>query len=186
MTKPTAKSADAADTKILIVLGYDEEQKPRAARFPAADANLVAKAAQLMDLKVYEATTKNWLTLPRNCRLVASTPTAKALCRTSGKTCTARSSWSSRPSPGRHRQRQRRPAGGVWPAKDLGRDRAWPPRHRARSSGIRLVGSHCHHAQRRHAHAAVSGLSEAAQVLAPSCGSRVDQSGTMSLTGSCR
>jgi hypothetical protein len=58
MTKPAAKSAEAADTKVLIVLGYDEDQKPRAARFPAADANLVAKAAQLMDLRVHEAITE--------------------------------------------------------------------------------------------------------------------------------
>jgi hypothetical protein len=58
MTKAVTKSADAADNKVLIVLGYDEDQKPRAARFPASDANLVAKAAQLMDLKVYEAITE--------------------------------------------------------------------------------------------------------------------------------
>ena len=59
MTRATTKAnADAADPPVLIVLGYDEDQKPRAARFPAADANLVAKAAQLMDLKVYEATTE--------------------------------------------------------------------------------------------------------------------------------
>ena len=39
----------------LIVLGYDEHHKPQAAQFPAADADLVAKAARLMDLRVYEA-----------------------------------------------------------------------------------------------------------------------------------
>jgi hypothetical protein len=59
MTKAAAKSAEAVDTKVLLVLGYDEDQKPRAARFPATDANLVAKAAQLMDLKVYEQPQKN-------------------------------------------------------------------------------------------------------------------------------
>jgi hypothetical protein len=58
MSKAATKSPEAADTKVLIVLGYDEDQKPRAARFPAADANLVAKTAHLMDLKVYEATTE--------------------------------------------------------------------------------------------------------------------------------
>ena len=31
----------------LIVLGYDARRKPQAAQFPAADANLVAKAARL-------------------------------------------------------------------------------------------------------------------------------------------
>ena len=65
MTKAATKSAEAADTKVLIVLGYDEEQKPRAARFPAADANLVAKAAQLMDLKVYEAATEELAALAK-------------------------------------------------------------------------------------------------------------------------
>ena len=65
MTKTATKSAGAADTKVLIVLGYDEDQKPRAARFPAADLNLVTKAAQLMDLKVYEATTEELAALAK-------------------------------------------------------------------------------------------------------------------------
>ena len=42
-----------------------EDQKPRAARFPATDANLVAKAAHLMDLKVYEATTEELAALAK-------------------------------------------------------------------------------------------------------------------------
>jgi hypothetical protein len=49
-TKPTSAR--------LIILGYDDQQKPRGARFEAANADLVAKAAQLMDLKVYEASTE--------------------------------------------------------------------------------------------------------------------------------
>ena len=57
-TKTNAAARQSASSAPLIVLGYDEDQKPRAAQFSAADANLVAKAAQLMDLKVYEATTK--------------------------------------------------------------------------------------------------------------------------------
>jgi hypothetical protein len=66
MTKAATKSAGAAaDTKVLIVLGYDEDQKPRGARFPAADANLVTKAAQLMDLKVYKATTEELAALAK-------------------------------------------------------------------------------------------------------------------------
>lgn len=62
MTKPTVKTNAAdkqsASSAPLIVLGYDENQKPRGARFSGADAKLVAKAAQLMDLKVYEASTE--------------------------------------------------------------------------------------------------------------------------------
>jgi hypothetical protein len=69
MTKTTPKAK--ADTKQstpaapLIVLGYDENHKPRAARFLASDAQLVAKAAQLMDLKIYQATTEDLAALAK-------------------------------------------------------------------------------------------------------------------------
>ena len=56
MTKTNSKPTAAAQS--LIVLGFDEHQKPRGARFEGANANLVAKAAQLMDLNVYEPKTK--------------------------------------------------------------------------------------------------------------------------------
>ena len=42
-----------------------ENHKPRAARFPAADAELVAKAAKLMDLKVYEAASEDLAALAK-------------------------------------------------------------------------------------------------------------------------
>ena len=45
MTKPTTKAKAAikksAPSAPLIVLGYDEHNKPQAAQFPAADADLV-------------------------------------------------------------------------------------------------------------------------------------------------
>ena len=69
MTKTTPKAK--ADTKQpaspapLIVLGYDENHKPRAASFLASDAELVAKAAQVMDLKVYQATTEDLAALAK-------------------------------------------------------------------------------------------------------------------------
>ena len=63
MTKTTTKAKAAAKHSTpaapLIVLGYDENYKPRAARFPASDVELVVKAARLMDLKVYEAATED-------------------------------------------------------------------------------------------------------------------------------
>jgi hypothetical protein len=54
-TAVTKRSAAPADNgaATLIVLGYDDEQKPRGARFVDAKPDLVAKAAELMDLKVY-------------------------------------------------------------------------------------------------------------------------------------
>jgi hypothetical protein len=62
MTKTTTKANAAAKQSApsvgLIVLGYDEHNKPQGAQFPAADAELVAKAAQVMNLKVYQATTE--------------------------------------------------------------------------------------------------------------------------------
>ena len=56
-TAVTKSSADP--TAALIVLGYDDQQKPRGARFVDAKPNLVTKAADLMDLKVYQATSED-------------------------------------------------------------------------------------------------------------------------------
>jgi hypothetical protein len=117
MTKAAAKSADATDTKVVIVLGYDEDQKPRAARFPAADANLVAKAAQVMDLKVYEATTEELAALAKKL------PLGRLYSNGKGFVPNVRQNLYSQiivelaaPASGRRRQRQRRAAGGDWPA----------------------------------------------------------------------
>ena len=100
-TKPIAATKESASAP-LIVLGYDQNHKPRAARFPAKDADLVTKAAQLMDLRVYAAVTEDLAALARSCRRAGCTATAAALCPTSGKACTARSSRRSRSS---HRPR---------------------------------------------------------------------------------
>jgi hypothetical protein len=48
--------APATSTPPLIILGFDEQQKPRGAKFVDAKLDLVTKAADLMGLKVYEAT----------------------------------------------------------------------------------------------------------------------------------
>jgi hypothetical protein len=56
-TSVTKTSAPLADDDIgLLVLGFDEQQKPCGARFVDAKPDLVAKAAQLMGLKVYKPT----------------------------------------------------------------------------------------------------------------------------------
>ena len=64
-TKAKAGTKESAASAQLIVLGYDEHHKPRAARFPATDADLVTKAAQLMDVKVYEAATEDLAALAK-------------------------------------------------------------------------------------------------------------------------
>ena len=72
--------------------------KPRGARFPAADADLVAKAAQLMDLKVYEAATEDLAALAKKLPVGRLYGNGRGFVPTSGKACTARSSWRSRPN----------------------------------------------------------------------------------------
>ena len=54
VTKSSAAAATTANPS-LIVLGFDEQQKPRGARFIDTKPDLVTKAADLMGLKVYEA-----------------------------------------------------------------------------------------------------------------------------------
>jgi hypothetical protein len=66
MTKTTTKAiATTKEAAPLIVLGYDENHKPRAARFPAKDADLVTKAAQLMDLRIYAAASEDLAALAK-------------------------------------------------------------------------------------------------------------------------
>ena len=64
-TKATAAAKESTASAPLIVRGYDENHKPRAARFPAKDADLVTKAARLMDLKVYEAVSEDLAALAK-------------------------------------------------------------------------------------------------------------------------
>ena len=58
VTKSSAVPATAA-TPPLIVLGFDEQQKPRGARFVDAKPDLVTKAADAMGFKVYEASSED-------------------------------------------------------------------------------------------------------------------------------
>ncbi len=60
MSKPKAKSASASKRKvdrILVVYGFDENKKPRAAQFSEPEFKLAHKAAELMKLKVFETDT---------------------------------------------------------------------------------------------------------------------------------
>ena len=60
-TSVTKRSAAPAGNgaATLIVLGYDDQQKPRGARFVAAKPDLVTKAADAMGFKVYEASSED-------------------------------------------------------------------------------------------------------------------------------
>ena len=54
-TSATKRATPASAGNGLLVLGFDEQQKPCGARFVGAKPDLVAKAAQLMGLEVYKA-----------------------------------------------------------------------------------------------------------------------------------
>jgi secreted protein with Ig-like and vWFA domain len=54
--KKSSTAPATTATPPLIVLGFDEQQKPRGARFVDARPELVTKAAETMGFKVYEAT----------------------------------------------------------------------------------------------------------------------------------
>src|SRR6202011_5147887 len=58
VTKSSAAPATAA-SPTLIVLGFDEQQKPRGARFVDAKPDLVTKVADLLGFKVYEASSED-------------------------------------------------------------------------------------------------------------------------------
>src|SRR2546421_8376514 len=54
MGKTSSKAPDPAEAKALVVLGVDEHEKPRAARFSGSNPALVAKAAEAMGLRLVE------------------------------------------------------------------------------------------------------------------------------------
>ena len=58
VTKSSAAAATTANPS-LIVLGFDEQQKPRGARFVDAKPDLVTKVADLLGFKVYEASSED-------------------------------------------------------------------------------------------------------------------------------
>ena len=58
VTKSSAVAATAA-SPTLIVLGFDDQQKPRGARFVDAKPDLVTKVADLLGFKVYEASSED-------------------------------------------------------------------------------------------------------------------------------
>jgi hypothetical protein len=163
VTKSSAAAAMAA-TPPLIVLGFDEQQKPRGARFVDAKPDLVIKAADLMGFKVYQATppdvAEDAKKLPLG-RLYANGPGVRA----------EHSAIPQRPRcgpwarAGRSTEQERqRSASSAWPAPVLGRDRAWPSRPCPGVPAIRLVGGNRARPKGRHVHPAVPRLPAPSQI----------------------
>ena len=166
----------SAHSAPLIVLGYDENHKPRAARFPASNVELVAKAAQLMDLKVYAAASEDLAALAKKL------PEGRLYGNGRGFVPNVRQSLHS----------EIIVTLAVEPQAAVGKDhdelpvatglpRTWDeiaPGHLVIAQDALDYGwweAIVIASQRRHVHAAVSGLPEAAQVCAPSKRNRVDK-----------
>ena len=90
VTKSSAVPATAA-SPALIVLGFDDQQKRRGARFDQDKPDLVTKAAELIGLKVYDTSNPDVAAIAKKLPVGGFTPTATGLCRTSGNPSTATS-----------------------------------------------------------------------------------------------
>ena len=123
-TSATKTSTPAADDIGLLVLGFDEQQKPCGARFVGAKPDLVAKAAQLMGLKVYKTTSPDVAEVAKKLPVgqlyatgrafvpnVRQTPLQRRHCRAGGRTAAGG---------GRPRRRQGQHPGRPRPAAAAG------------------------------------------------------------------
>ena len=63
MPRPLPRNRTAPT--VLLVLGYDDQHKPRGARFQGAETKLVTAAAKAMGLNVYEAATEDLAALAK-------------------------------------------------------------------------------------------------------------------------
>ena len=92
ITKSSAAPTTTA-TPLLIILGFDDQQKPRGARFIDAKPNLVTKAADLMGFKVYDASPPDVAEAAKKLPLGRLYANGRGLCPTFGNRCTATSLW---------------------------------------------------------------------------------------------
>ena len=130
----------------LIVLGPDDEGKPRAARFPADQANLVAKAAKAMNLTVCKADSAALADLTKKLPTGRLYATGRAFVSPVGRNLygkiveqlrTRRSASTRHSRPGVRRPRY------TEPASDLGRHCRRSPGDRPGKCHCRLVGGDC-------------------------------------------
>ena len=141
------KTVDNLTDPAFVVFGIDADKKPRAARFDNSQPELVAKAAELMNLKLYEVNSPAVAALAKklpNGRLYANgngfvPPVKRDLYTTLAAVIAA-----SKPE---RRSPRCRWCGDrswlAWTAAQLGRDRAGPPGHRQRRAWEWLVGRDC-------------------------------------------
>jgi hypothetical protein len=164
MTKET--NGNAPD---LIVLGPDDDGKPRAGRFPASQADLVAKAAKAMNLTVCKAEGAALAELAKKLTTGRLYGTGRGFVPPVNRNLYGKIveqlKLAGQPVPRDADQsacRAARP--GV--ARHLGRHCRRSPGDRPGRDGRRLVGGHHHRPGRRHAHLEMAGLATAAKSLA--------------------
>jgi hypothetical protein len=85
------RTVDNLTDPAFVVYGIDADKKPRAARFDNSQPKLVAKAAELMNLTLYEVNSPQLPLWRKSYRMAACTRTATASCRRSGETSIQRS-----------------------------------------------------------------------------------------------
>ena len=133
-TSAAKTSSPTSDDICLLVLGFDEQQKPCGARFVGEKPDLVAKAAQLMDLSVYKASS------PDVAEVAEKLPVGQLYANGRGFVPNVRQTLYSdvlvalaaepqQAAVGTDDDKASTPAR-LRPAAELGRDRAWPSRHR--------------------------------------------------------
>jgi hypothetical protein len=166
VTKSSAVPATAA-SPTLIVLGFDEQQKPRGARFLDARLDLVTKAADAMGFKVYEASSEDVAEAAKKL------PLGRLYANGRGFVPNVRQDLYSdlvvnlgqepQAALSKNGDKDSLPAARGLPRSwdEIG---AWPSRHRPRGPRIRLVGGHRPRPARRHLHPTVPGLPAPAQV----------------------
>ena len=162
-----SSTAPATASPPLIVLGFDDQQKPRGARFVDAKPDLVTKAADLLGFKVYEASSEDVAEYAKKL------PLGRLYANGRGFVPNIRQSLYSdlvvnlgqepQAALSKNGDKDSLPAARGLPRSwdEIG---AWPSRHRPGGPRIRLVGSHRPRPARRHLHPTVPGLPAPAQV----------------------
>ena len=127
----------------LLVLGFDEQQKPCGARFVGAKPDLVAKAAELMGLKVYKASSPDVAEVAKKLPVGQLYANGRAFVPNVRQTLyseviVALAAEPQQAAVGTDDDAGTPVARGL--PRQLGRDRAWPSRRGAREPRKWLVG----------------------------------------------
>ena len=145
-TSATKTSSPTSDDICLLVLGFDEQQKPCGARFVGEKPDLVAKAAQLMGLEVYKASSPDVAEVAKKLPVGQLYATGRAFVPNVRQTLyseviVALSAEPLQAAVGPNHDKTSTPVARGLPGS-WDEIAPWSPRHRAREPRQRLVGGH--------------------------------------------